>query len=64
LLQGLLGEDEDHLTAFIRQHPCTDRQHLRQLIRNASREKTDEGIPRTHRILLRYLQEITEKSIS
>lgn len=64
LLQGLLTGEEAKLTAFFQQYPQTDRQHLRQLIRNASREKTTDPMPRTHRVLLRYLQEITERPVS
>jgi ribosome-associated protein len=63
LLDGLLA-GEENLTAFFQQYPQADRQHLRQLVRNASREKTTEPRPRTHRILLSYLQEITEQPIS
>lgn len=64
LLQGLLAGEEENLTAFFQQYPQADRQHLRQLIRNASRVNTEGPIPRTHRVLLHYLQEITEKSVS
>jgi ribosome-associated protein len=64
LLHKLIAGEDENLTAFIRQYPFADRQHLRQLIRNASREKTNDPVPRTHRSLLRYLQEITKKPIS
>jgi ribosome-associated protein len=64
LLHELLAGEEANLTAFFQQYPQADRQHLRQLIRNASRENTNDPMPRTHRILLRYLQEIIGKTVS
>lgn len=60
LLHGLLKAEAENLTTFFHRYPQADRQHLRQLIRNASREKTHYPTPRSHRLLLKYLQEMTE----
>jgi ribosome-associated protein len=38
--------------------PDVDRQHLRQLVRNAIRERDQEKPPKAARALFRYLREL------
>ena len=52
----LLEEGDTALSDLLAQYPELDRQHLRQLIRNAAREKTHGKPPASSRALLRYLR--------
>ncbi|MEZ5584752.1 MAG: ribosome biogenesis factor YjgA [Candidatus Competibacteraceae bacterium] len=58
LCEALLADEEVSLNEFLTDYPDTDRQHLRQLIRNAVRERTHQQPPRSKRALLRYLREV------
>jgi ribosome-associated protein len=52
----LLAGDDDLLARFIEQHPACDRQHLRQLVRNARKERDLDKPPKSARLLFRYLK--------
>lgn len=55
----LMTEDSnDALTEFLKQFPSADRQHLRQLQRNAQKEAKAEKPPKSARILHKYLKEL------
>ena len=41
--------------------PGVDRQHIRQLVRNAVKEKDKEQPPKASRALFRYLKELTSE---
>jgi ribosome-associated protein len=57
LRESLLGNDSDAaLTAFIAEHPDSDHQRLRALIRQARRERTTGKPPRAQRELFRLLR--------
>jgi ribosome-associated protein len=45
----LLADGDDALAAFLAEHPGADRQHLRQLVRNAIEEKKRNKPPRAFR---------------
>ncbi len=55
----LAGSDAD-INAFIAEHPGADRQKLRQLVRDAHRERSALAPPRSARLLFRYLRESME----
>jgi ribosome-associated protein len=55
--ERLLADDEA-LTAFASQHPATDVQALRTLIRNARKEQKESKPPRAYRELFRLLKTI------
>jgi len=55
--ERLLGDDAA-LTAFAAEHPGTDLQALRTLIRNAKKEQKEGKPPRAYRELFRVLKEI------
>jgi len=55
----LLSGEEDALTRFMGQHPEADRQRLRQLVRNAKKERDLDKPPRSARQLFRYLKSLT-----
>ena len=44
----------------IQASPDLDRQHLRQLVRNAIRERDQEKPPKSARALYRYLRDLRE----
>ena len=56
----LLSADEDQLTAFVERYPECDQSHLRQLVRNAKKERDLDKPPRSARLLFRYLREVLE----
>jgi ribosome-associated protein len=57
--QLLLGSDE-LLDAFVSDYPQADRQHLRQLIRQAQHEAAQQKPPATVRKLFKYIRELDE----
>lgn len=54
----LLDEGDDALAELLQEWPAADRQHLRQLMRNAQREKKQNKPPKSARELFRYLREL------
>ena len=59
-LRSRLLEDDEALTEFAREHPASDLQALRALIRNARREQKEGRPPRAFRELFRVLREVGE----
>ncbi|HTL14659.1 MAG TPA: ribosome biogenesis factor YjgA [Thermomonas sp.] len=59
LRDALLGEEGDAaMTALLDAHPGADRQHLRQLVRNAHEERRRGKPPRAFRDLFRELRRL------
>lgn len=58
----LLTEGDSALGELIEQHPEADRQHLRQLMRSAKRERERNKSPRAARELFQYLKELVASS--
>jgi ribosome-associated protein len=56
----LIANDDDLLEQIIKDYPATDRQHIRQLIRNAQKDLSQEKSTGASKALFRYLREITE----
>jgi len=56
----LLDEDDTVISEILDQFPGADLQHLRQLARNARRERNDSKPPRAGRELFRTLQRMIE----
>jgi len=54
----LISGDENALTSFMGQYPECDRQRLRQLVRNAKKERDLDKTPRSARQLFRYLKSL------
>ena len=54
----LITEGDRAVDAFLEQHGQADRQHLRQLIRQAQKERAENKPPRTSRALFRYLRDL------
>ena len=60
LREELITGDDRALTATIDRFPHADRQHLRQLVREAQREASAGKPPAASRRLFRYLRELAE----
>jgi ribosome-associated protein len=58
--ERLIEGGNEELQSFIEQHPNADIQHLRQLVRNAQRERQQEQAPAQSRKLFRYIRELYE----
>ncbi|MBL4673688.1 MAG: DUF615 domain-containing protein [Arenicella sp.] len=54
----LISGDDKLLTELIDQFPVINRQHIRQLVRNAAQEQTHDKPPKSARLLFKYLSEI------
>ena len=52
----LVAEGDEALSELLAEHPHADRQHLRQLARNAAQEKLKNKPPHAHRELFRELR--------
>ncbi len=56
--ERLINEEQDALTDFINLYPAADRQHLRQLVLNAKKER-HQGFPKgAAKLLFQYLKEL------
>ena len=60
----LIGGDDKLLTELIDQFPVIDRQHIRQLVRNAGLEQKRNKPPKSYKLLFKYLSEIKRKTPS
>ena len=54
----LIEEGDPAVEVFLVQHPQADRQHLRQLIRQAKKEHAHNKPPKSSRALFRYIREL------
>ncbi len=54
--ERLLNDGHDALTELLDEYPHADRQQLRQLVRNAQKEKELAKPPKSSRLLYRYLK--------
>ena len=54
----LLVDGDDALAAFIDEFPAADRQHLRQLVRNAAEEKKRNKPPRAYREIFQIVRDL------
>ena len=59
----LIAEGEDALGSIAETYPDIDRQHVRQLIRNAQKDISQNKPPANARKLFKYLREIHEASL-
>lgn len=56
--ESLIEGDEKLLSDIISEHPSVDRQHFRQLVRNAQTERQQNKPPKAYRALYKYLTQI------
>lgn len=57
----MLSENGDAITDYIEQHPKTDVQHLRQLVRNALKDQTNNKNTGASKKLFQYLRENSKR---
>lgn len=60
LCEAALSGEQQPIEAFFDDHAEADRQHIRQLIRNAIREQRQNKPPKSRRLLFRYLRELLQ----
>jgi len=58
----LIAGDNNLMNELIEQFASADRQHLRQLVRNASKEAQLNKPPKSSRLLFKYLKELQDGS--
>jgi ribosome-associated protein len=56
----MIEEDDSVIEAYLQEHANADRQHLRQLVRQARKEHDQNKPPKSARALFRYLREMAE----
>jgi ribosome-associated protein len=54
----MIADADPAIDAFIEQHAQADRQHLRQLVRQARKERDQHKPPKASRLLFRYLRDL------
>jgi ribosome-associated protein len=54
----MIEEGDPAVETFVEHHPGADRQHLRQLIRQAKKEQAQNKPPKSSRALFRYIREL------
>jgi ribosome-associated protein len=64
LRDELIEHGDEALAALLAEHPQADRQHLRQLARNAREEKLKNKTPHAYRELFRELRALLEAEAS
>ncbi len=55
--ERILREGDEAIEAWLAEHPDGDRQHLRQLARQAKKEQANDTAPKAGRLLFRYLRD-------
>jgi len=58
----LLADGDDALAAFLTEYPTADRQHLRQLVRNAVEEKKRNKPPRAYREIYHAVRDAMDEA--
>ena len=54
----LLAGDDEAINQLVSKYSDADRQHLRQLVRNARKEQQQEKPPRSTRLLFQYISDL------
>jgi ribosome-associated protein len=55
----MIAEGDPAIEAYLDEHPAADRQHLRQLVRQAKKEQINNRPPKSSRALFRYLRDVS-----
>ena len=59
----LIADGDTALQAITEQYPQIDRQHVRQLVRNALQQQKNHKPPQASRALFRYLREVLQSTV-
>ena len=57
---NIIENGDKAINAFIEEHPQADRSRLRQLVRNADKEKKNNKPPAAYRQIFKYIREVIE----
>ena len=57
----LINEGDQALSELLSKHPDADRQQLRQLVRNAKKEKSRNDSPKAARAIFQYLRDLIQQ---
>jgi len=57
----ILENGDKGINNFIEQYPQADRHHLRQLVRNAQKEKKNNKPPAAYRQIFKYIREVVDQ---
>ncbi|MFV0422931.1 ribosome biogenesis factor YjgA [Oleidesulfovibrio sp.] len=60
--ERLMNDDADAVPELLEKFPDIDVQHLRQLVRNAKKEREKAKAPKSFRALFRYLRDMEESA--
>jgi len=61
LREDLIHGKDGVMDKLLGKYPGADRQHLRQLVRNAVKEKEKQQPPKASRVLFKYLKEVSSE---
>lgn len=59
---AMLDNGDESINTFVEQYPMADRHHLRQLVRNAKKEKLSNKPPAAYRQIFKYIREIADQA--
>lgn len=59
---NILENGDKGINDFLEQYPMADRHHLRQLVRNANKEKQNNKPPSAFRQIFKYIREVAEQA--
>ena len=57
---SIIEEGDNGINTFIEHYPNADRNHLRQLVRNAVKEKKQNKPPASYRQIFKYIREVID----
>jgi len=58
----IIDQGDQGINDFIEHYPIADRHHLRQLVRNAKKEKLANKPPAAYRQIFKYIREISDQA--
>ncbi|RDH81302.1 MAG: ribosome-associated protein [endosymbiont of Galathealinum brachiosum] len=61
---SIIENGDRGINDFLEQYPHADRHHLRQLVRNAVKEKKNNKPPAAYRQIFKYIREVSDEATS
>jgi len=61
---AIIENGDGGINSFLEQYPQADRHHLRQLVRNAAKEKKNNKPPAAYRQIFKYIREVADQSFN
>ncbi len=60
----IIENGDKGINDFLQQYPQADRSHLRQLVRNALKEKKNNRPPAAYRQIFKYIREVSDNALN